>query len=164
MANIITGIRVLASIALLFCTAFTPAFYFWYMAAGISDIADGAVARKTNTVSEFGSSLDTAADMIFAAICCIKLLPLLSMPTWAYYFVAIIAVIKLGNILSGYMIHKKLTAVHSVINKAAGGLGFILPFTVSFIDIRYSAAVVCSVAAAAAIHESCIVFSRRNST
>ena len=158
MANIITGIRVLASIALLFCPAFTPVFYFLYLAAGISDIADGAAARKTNKVSEFGSRLDTAADIIFAAICCIKLLPLLCLPTWVYYFIAVITVIKLGNILSGYIIHKKLTAVHSVINKAAGGLCFILPFTVSFIDIRYSAAVVCTVTAAAAIHESCIVY------
>ena len=164
MANIITGIRVLASIALLFCTAFTPAFYFWYLAAGSSDIADGAVARKTNTVSEFGSRLDTVADLVFAAICCIKLLPLLCLPTWVYYCIAIIAVIKLGNILSGYMIHKKLTAVHSVINKAAGGLCFILPFTVPFIDIRYSAVVVCSVAAVAAIHESCIVYQKRSRT
>ncbi len=158
MANIITGIRVLASIALLFCTSFTPAFYFWYIASGISDIADGAVARKTNTVSEFGSRLDTAADFIFAAICCIKFLPLLCLPTWVYFCIAIIAVIKLGNILSGYIKHKKFTAVHSVINKAAGGLCFILPFTVSFIDIKYSTAVVCTVAVAAAIHESCIVY------
>ena len=142
MANIITGIRVLASIALLFCPAFTPDFYFWYLATGISDIADGAIARKTNTVSEFGSRLDTAADFIFAAICCIKLLPLLCPPTWIYYCIAAIAVIKLSNILSGYIKHKEFTAVHSAINKAAGGLCFILPLTFSFIDIRYSAAVV----------------------
>lgn len=158
MANIITGIRVLASIALLFCPVFTPAFYFWYLAAGISDIADGAAARKTNTVSEFGSRLDTAADLIFAAICCIKLLPLLCIPTWVYYCTAIIAIIRIGNILSGLIIHKKLTAVHSAINKTAGCLCFILPFTVQFIDIKYSAAVICTVAAAAAIHESCIVY------
>ena len=158
MANIITGIRVLASIALLFCPAFTPAFYFWYLAAGISDIADGAVARKTNTVSESGSRLDTAADLIFAVICCIKLLPLLWMPAWVYYCIVFIAMIRIGNILSGYIINKKLTAVHSAINKAAGALCFILPFTVPFIDIKYSAAVICMVAAAAAIHESCIVY------
>ena len=158
MANIITGIRVLASFALLFCPAFTPVFYFWYLTAGISDIADGAVARKTNTASEFGSRLDTVADLIFAVICCIKLLPLLCIPAWVYYCITIIAMIKIGNILSGYIIHKKITAVHSIINKAAGGLCFILPFTVSFIDIRYSAAFICIVAAAAAIHESCIVY------
>ncbi|SEH38859.1 hypothetical protein SAMN02910265_00275 [Ruminococcus flavefaciens] len=71
----------------------------------------------------------------------------------------------MANIIAGIRVLASIallfcTAVHSVINKAAGGLCFILPF----IDIRYSAAVVCSVAAAAAIHESCIVLSRRNST
>ncbi|MBQ1334162.1 MAG: CDP-alcohol phosphatidyltransferase family protein, partial [Clostridia bacterium] len=63
-ANIITGTRILLSIALLFCKAMSPVFYTLYIAAGISDILDGAIARKTNTVSDFGSKLDTAADLI----------------------------------------------------------------------------------------------------
>ncbi len=46
-----------------------------YIIAGIADMADGAVARRTGTVSEFGSRLDTAADTVFAAVCLIKLLP-----------------------------------------------------------------------------------------
>jgi len=60
MANIITGIRIVLSIALLFCLALSPAFYALYIAAGFSDMIDGAVARKTGTVSEFGSKIDTA--------------------------------------------------------------------------------------------------------
>ena len=62
MANIITGIRILCSIALLFFPAFSPSFYALYIAAGVSDMIDGTVARKTGTASEFGSKLDTAAD------------------------------------------------------------------------------------------------------
>ena len=62
MANIITCLRIVCSIALLFCSVFSPAFYTLYIAAGISDMTDGTVARKTGTVSEFGSKLDTAAD------------------------------------------------------------------------------------------------------
>ena len=65
MANIITIIRILCSIVLLFCPAFSSTFYAFYITAGISDMVDGWVARKTNTVSEFGSKLDTVADIIF---------------------------------------------------------------------------------------------------
>ena len=54
MANIITGIRIVLSVALLFCPALSPMFYALYIAAGFSDMIDGAVARKTGTVSEFG--------------------------------------------------------------------------------------------------------------
>ena len=75
MANFITGIRMALSVALLFCPAFSPAFYMLYIAAGFSDMIDGAVARKNGTVSEFGSRLDTAADTVFAAVCLIKVLP-----------------------------------------------------------------------------------------
>ena len=157
MANIITGIRVLAGIALLFCPAFTPAFYFLYLAAGISDIADGAAARKTNTVSEFGSRLDTAADLVFAAVCLIKLLPVVRIPCPVYIWISVITIIKLGNIAAGYIKLKKFAAVHSVLNKVTGGLCFIFPFTLSFIDTKYSAIAVCIAATAAAFHEGYII-------
>lgn len=66
MANFITSLRIICSIALLFCLALSPAFYALYIVAGFTDMIDGAVARKTNTVSEFGSRLDTVADFF----CC----------------------------------------------------------------------------------------------
>ena len=111
MANIITGIRIVLSVALLFCQALSPTFYALYIAAGFSDMIDGAVARKTGTVSEFGSRLDTIADIVFVAVCLIKLLPLLHVPIWLYICITVIAVIKLFNIAIGYIRQKKLTAV-----------------------------------------------------
>lgn len=42
MANIITGLRIICSVALLFFPAFSPAFYALYIAAGLSDMIDGA--------------------------------------------------------------------------------------------------------------------------
>ena len=62
MANIITGIRIVISAVLLFCPVFSPAFLALYITAGITDRIDGAVARRTAAVSEFGARLDTAAD------------------------------------------------------------------------------------------------------
>ena len=55
IANIITGIRIVSSIIMLFCQVFSPAFYSFYIVAGVSDMIDGIVARKTGTASEFGS-------------------------------------------------------------------------------------------------------------
>ena len=65
MANIITGIRIVLSFILLFCPALSPVFYVLYIAAGVSDMIDGAAARKTDTVSEFGSRLDTVIMAIY---------------------------------------------------------------------------------------------------
>ena len=52
IANIITGSRIVFSIALLFFPPLSSAFYVLYAAAGLTDMIDGTVARKTNTVTE----------------------------------------------------------------------------------------------------------------
>ena len=153
MANIITLIRVLCSIAILFCPVFSVAFYALYITAGLTDMADGWVARKTNTVSELGSKLDTIADFVFLVVCLVKLLPIMGIPIWLYVWIGIIALIKLINIVSGYVVQKQFVAVHSVMNKITGVLLFILPLTLSFIDLRYSAVVVCVFATFAAVQE-----------
>lgn len=157
MANIITCIRIVCSIALLYCPVFSPAFYALYIAAGVTDMIDGAVARKTGTVSEFGAKLDTTADFVLVVVCLIKLLPVLHVPAWIIIWIAIIAFIKVANIAAGYILQKEFLSVHSIMNKVTGGLLFVFPLTLSFIDLRYSAAVVCVVATAAAIHEGYLI-------
>ena len=114
---------------------------------------DGTVARKTNTVSAFGAKLDTAADLLFVAVCLIKLLPILDIPIWLYIWIAVIALIKIINIISVVIKYKRMIAVHSVMNKVTGALLFCLPLTLSFIDLKYSAIVVCAAATFAAIQE-----------
>ena len=134
MANIITGLRILCSIALLPFPAFSPAFYALYIAAGISDILDGTVARKTGTVTEFGSKLDTVADFVLVFCCLIKLIPILQFPTWLIIWIIVIAVIKAINLISGYVMQGEFVALHSVMNKITGGLLFVLPLSVRIID------------------------------
>ena len=70
--------------------AFSPAFYALYVSAGLTDMIDGIVARRTNTVSDFGARLDTIADIVFTAVCLIKLLPILNIPIWLYIWIVII--------------------------------------------------------------------------
>ncbi len=153
MANIMTGVRIVLSAALLFLPALSPVFFAFYAAGGLSDMIDGAVARRTGTVSEFGSKLDTIADIVFVAVCLIKVIPVLVVPIWLYIWIAVIAFIKMANIAAGYTRQKEFISVHSVINKVTGGLLFVFPLTLTFIDLRYSAAAVCMFATAAAIQE-----------
>ena len=157
MANIITCIRIVLSVVLLFCPALSPVFYALYLAAGFSDMIDGAVARKTDTVSELGSRLDTIADIVFTAVCLIKLLPVLDVPAWLSAWIAVIALIKLRNIAIGYLRQRAFVAVHSVINKVTGGLLFLLPLTLAWIDLKYSAAAVCAAATIAAVYEGYLI-------
>ena len=153
MANIITGIRIICSIALLFVPAFSPAFCVLYLTAGISDIADGAVARRTGTESRFGSKLDTAADLVLAAVCLIKMIPVLDIPLWLTVWTAVIALIKVINIVSGCVMHKGFAALHTAANKVTGIALFLLPLTLSVIDLRHSGAAACVLATFAAVQE-----------
>jgi len=153
MANTITFFRIAASIVLLFCPVFSPAFYALYIAAGLSDMLDGFVARKTDTVSKLGARLDTIADFMFVVVCLIKLFPILSIPAWLYIWIGIIALIKVVNIISGFIVQKRFVTVHSVMNKATGALLFLLPLTISTVPVKTSVIVVCAAATFAAIQE-----------
>ena len=160
MANVITTIRIACSIALLFVPALSPAFYALYIVAGISDMIDGTVARKTGTVSEFGSRLDTVADFVLVACCMIRLLPVLGIPTWLLIWTAAIAAIKGIILVSGYVMRKEIAIPHTAMNKLTGVLLFALPLTLTFIDLKYSGAVVCAAATFAAIQEGYCVRTR----
>ena len=153
LANYITFFRILCSVALLFFPAFSTAFYALYITAGVSDMIDGWVARRTLTTSELGAKLDTIADIVFVVVCMVKLLSVLNIPVWLWIWISIIALIKIINIISGYIIQKRFVSVHSTMNKVTGLLLFVFPLTLSFIDLKYSAAVVCIFATFAAIQE-----------
>ena len=157
MANLITGIRVLASVGLLFCPALSPSFFALYLLAGLTDMIDGPVARKTHTATAFGAKLDTAADILFAAVCLVKLLPVLNIPLWMFIWIGLIALIKIMNIVSGFVIRKRFVSVHTPMNKATGALLFLLPLTISCIDLRYTAPIVCAVATFAALQEGHLI-------
>ena len=153
IANIITVSRIWGSICLLFCSAFSVAFYIVYLFCGITDMVDGTIARKTNSVSETGARLDTVADIVFVAVCFAKILPLIQLPFWLWLWIVVIAVIKTANIVWGLVRRKKLVSVHTLLNKATGFLLFLFPLILGVIEPIYSAVILCSLAIASAISE-----------
>lgn len=118
---------------------------------------DGTVARKTGTASEFGSKLDTVADIILVTVCLIKMIPVLDIPVWLFIWIAVIALIKGINIISGYVMRKEFVAAHTVMNKVTGIMLFVLPLALTVIDLKYSGAIVSVVATLAAIQEGHLV-------
>ena len=116
-------------------------------------MVDGTVARRTNSASKFGAMLDTVSDFVFMAVALIKFVPHFHIPVWLWIWIGIIAMIKLGNAVWGFVRTKKLTSPHTVLNKVTGLLLFLLPMTIIFVDITYTLTIVCTVATIAAIHE-----------
>lgn len=161
MANILTISRILLSVLLLCTHPFSYSFYILYVLCGLTDAVDGFVARKTGSVSELGAKLDTAADFVFVVVCLIKLLPLIELPIHLLIWTVIIALLKIINIISGFIVQKKFVAAHTILNKVTGAMLFVLPLTVSFADLRYSGSIVCAVATFAAIQEGHFVRMKR---
>ena len=118
---------------------------------------DGTVARKTNSQSPFGSQLDTMADLVFVAVSLLKLLPAIHLPGWLWIWGGVIAVIKISNIICGYVSKKQFVSLHTLMNKVTGLLLFLLPLTLSFVELKYSSMVVCLIATCAAIQEAVYV-------
>lgn len=153
MANLITSCRILFSLLLLFFPALSPGFYGLYLAAGLSDMLDGFVARRTNSASPLGEKLDSISDLLFLAVCLLKLLPVLALPVWLWVWVGLIALLRLVNILSGFVCRKKLVLLHTGANKLTGALLFLLPLSLGFLDISCTAVPLCALASFAAIQE-----------
>lgn len=152
-ANIVTICRIICSLIILFLQPFSLSFYIVYILAGLTDIFDGMIARRMQTESELGAKLDSIADFIFVAVCLIKILPAISVPKWLWIWIGVIAAIKIINVISGYVIYKKMVVEHTLMNKVSGLVLFVLPISFAFIDLKYSAGVVGVITTFAAIQE-----------
>lgn len=153
IANIITSSRIIFSLPLLFIPLWSAWFYVLYLFCGFTDMIDGTIARKTNSVSNFGSGLDTVADFIFMLVCAIKILPRLCIPIWLWVWIGIIALVKMFNIVLVFVRKKKLISIHSVLNKITGFALFLLPLTLTFIEATYSVVTICVLATVSVVQE-----------
>ena len=153
IANIITASRIVFSLPLLFLPLSSAWFYVFYLLCGFTDMIDGAVARKTGSAGDFGAKLDTVSDLVFMAVALVRFAPYLSIPPWLWIWIGIIAAMKLGSAVWGFVRRGKLLFPHTALNKVTGFLLFLLPMTIRFLEPTYTLPLVCAVATAAAIHE-----------
>ena len=160
LANAFTISRIVLSVALLAADAFSPQFFVIYGLAGLTDMLDGFVARKTGTESELGARLDSIADLVLTIACLVKVLPAISVPTWLWVWVAAIILVKVVNVISGLVIERRLVLPHTIANKAAGLVAFLVPFTIPLLGVTVPAVVACTVATFAAVQEGHLIRTR----
>ena len=151
LPNIMTLLRIAGSLGLLFCDVANDSFWIIYALCGISDIADGWLARKLKCVTKTGALLDSLADICFVACLCPLLLPILELPQWLWLWAGVIAAIKVVNQISALVMHGHCCFPHTLANKTTGVLLFIaVPIILwSIIPI----AIVAAIATFAANHD-----------
>ena len=81
----------------------------------------------------------------------------MEIPKSIWIWTGVIALIKIINIISGFVVAKQFVSVHTAANKITGLLLFVLPLTMAVAELRYSALAVCVAATFAAIQEGHII-------
>ena len=158
--NILTFIRILCAIGLVFTEASGTAFYVLYLICGFTDAIDGTVARITKTASTFGAKLDSVADLMFYSVMILKFFPILLKTVSGNVWLAIILIvlIRVGIYLGFAIKYHALASNHTYLNKITGLTVFCLPFVVNTSIFDSYSAFVCIVAFSAAIYEWVIAF------
>jgi Phosphatidylglycerophosphate synthase len=153
LPNAISALRFLGAVCLLFFRVESCAFWIIYFVCGLSDMADGYLARKLGCESKTGALLDSLADLAFVICCCFKLIPALAFPKWLWIWGGVIVAIKVINQISALVMYKKCVFPHTVANKVTGVLLFVgVPLTI-FLESIVPMVVIAVVATFAAVQE-----------
>ena len=153
LPNAISALRFLGAVCLLFFGVESCAFWAIYFGCGLSDMADGYLARKLGCESKKGALLDSLADLAFVICCCFKLIPVLAFPKWLWIWGGVIVAIKVINQISALVMYKKCIFPHTIANKVTGVLLFVgVPLTV-FLESFVPMAVIAGVPTFAAVQE-----------
>lgn len=155
LPNCITALRIAGTVCLVFTAPLSLIFYIIYTFCGLSDVLDGWIARATNSTSEFGSRLDSIADLLFYAVMLIKLLPALwrMLPTWIWYVVGGILLLRISSYITVAVKFRRFAAVHTRLNKLTGAAVFLIPYFMLLPGMAVYSLVVCGIAVAAAVQE-----------
>ena len=70
---------------------------------------------------------------------------------------ALIAAVKLVNVISGWIMHRRFVSEHTRLNKLTGLLLFVLPLLLPIVDLRFAAGFVCAAATIAALQEGHLI-------
>lgn len=158
LVNCLTAARIVLAVCLLRTEAGSPAFFTLYTAAGLTDLLDGPLARRTGSQSAFGARLDSAADLVFFAAASACLLPRLwrLLPP-AVWLGTLVTAAGRGTAFSLCLRHHGcIPALHTRLNKLTGAGLFCLPYVAGGHLAAYASAL-CLLALAAAAEDLWLV-------
>ena len=156
VVNLITISRIFGAFTLLLISPLTAIFYVIYTLCITSDIADGYLARKTKTTSNFGAFLDSTADLILIAIVLIILIPLLDFAPWMLFMVGGVVVTRLLALGIGFAKYRTLSLLHTYANKSAGLIMACFPLFYGLLGLTIAFLIIFFVASLSALEELAI--------
>ena len=155
IADIITGLRICGTIALLFIVPLSLEFYIVYTLTGLTDVLDGWAARKSGTASDFGARLDSAADLLFYAMMLIRLLPVLygKLPHMIWWFVGAVLFLRICAYITAAVRFHRFASLHTYLNKITGFAVFLVPYILALPCYTVCCFAVCAIGALSSAEE-----------
>lgn len=155
LPNIISAARIVGTVWLLLMKPLSPLFLVVYALTGISDVLDGAIARKFKTSSELGAKLDSIADLLFYTLILIRIFPIMwvTLPKKIWIAVGAILVVRFVSYGTAAKKYHRFASMHTYMNKFTGLMVFGVPYAIaSPIAVPYCWCV-CAVAMLASLEE-----------
>lgn len=153
IANYISIARIFLALTLFFVKPLSIVFFEIYLLCGISDVLDGYIARKTNTVSKLGDNTDSVADLIMVVVLIIVLYPIINPKVQIIVWIVIIGIIRVVSILVVFVKYKTFEILHTYGNKITGLVLFTFPLVLAFVQSDLLMYIVCLVVSISAIEE-----------
>lgn len=151
--NMLSFIRLVLSFSFLMIRPFSINFYLIFIVCVVTDILDGYIARRTNSMTAFGERLDSLADLLLVMILIYKLFPLIEIPIGLVYWILVIIAIRIVSIVVVYYKFKTFGILHTYLNKFTGFLLLVGIFLLPFIDTVILGIILCMAGTIAAIEE-----------
>ncbi len=125
--NGISLLRALGAVLLCMFQPFSAPYWIVYLLCGISDAADGFLARRLHAETMFGAVLDSTADFLLIAFAALTLLPQLQPAPWMIAWAAGIAALRVTALLVCRIRFHRCAVCHTISNRASGFALFLLP-------------------------------------
>jgi phosphatidylglycerophosphate synthase len=166
LPNILSVSRILFSFLLIFLINTQVWFIFCYLVCGVSDVADGYLARRFNATSKLGSFLDSLSDLVFWVIILYLAITFIQFQTYMIVVMILVCCIRIINIIYTKYKFNSWSIMHTILNKLTGILVyFFLPvcFVVGYVPI-WIAVFIFTIAIISAIEEFviCLLTSNYN--
>lgn len=165
LPNILSCTRIFLSLTLLLVLDNFILFLTLYLLCGLTDMADGIIARNLKIETRIGAKLDSLGDLVFFSVALSMLIPLLGKENNLFLLLVIIfvIVIRTVNLIITRVKFRQWGMIHTILNKLTGFALFIaLPVCVLTASLPLIVIIPLSIMAIlSAVEESIVLLTSR---
>jgi CDP-diacylglycerol--glycerol-3-phosphate 3-phosphatidyltransferase len=125
LPDVITISRIALAPTLVLLAPFGAPWFVAFLWCGVSDVLDGALARRRGHGSRMGARLDSLSDAVVALALSLVLVPLLEWHAWMIAWVLAIAAVRLISVIVCRLRFGTVSLLHTYANKACGVVLFV---------------------------------------